>query len=1065
VEERRQNLMGFVTGVFRVSDFVSSALEKVDQTGVEFSLSDRTATVGKRRLHMSAAMRTSPREDEAVAQKLVKIPGRLALEIPLQAPGRQWILHLVQTQEFFVSNRTWHAWIVLLGGLLFTSFFGAFLLVMTGRTSLIETVVRQRTEALSGANQALRQSEQKFRSVTESATDAIIATDSDGTITSWNRGGELVFGYIEDEVLGKHVGLILGSRSLELYTEAMHRFSDVMGKPLEVEGIRKNGREFSCELVLSRWSTEQGAFYSAIIRDITERKKAGAEKALRRTEQSFLALTEAIPQIVWTAGPDGALDYYNQRWFDYTGLTLEQTKGWGWKPVLHPDDLNRCLDRWTEAVRTGGNYEIEYRFRRASDGAYRWHLGRGFPLRGDDGQVIKWFGTCTDIHEQKLAEAAIRETAARFRRIFESEMFGMIFWKYDGQIVDANEAFLKSVGYSQEDLSAGLINWKDMTPPEYTDMDAEALKQLTATGSARAFEKEYIRKDGSRVPVLVGWATLDGVPGTGGIAYVFDVTDRKQAEADRARLLASEHAAQEASRLKSEFLANMSHEIRTPLNGVIGMTSLLLDTTLNDEQRDQVDTIRRSGVALLAVINDILDFSKIESGKLELEIIDFDLRALVEDVEKTLALAATHKGLRLVSHVSSDVPLLLRGDSSRLHQILTNLVNNAIKFTPHGHVTVSVKQETEFHDDVRLYGEVTDTGLGIPPEALGRMFQAFSQADASTTRRFGGTGLGLSICKHLVTLMGGDIGVRSAPGAGSTFWFRVPLQKGQPLPNLSSTPLNETGLQRGEHCRILVVEDNRVNQTIAVKMLMKLGFRAEAVGNGREALDALRQIPYDLIVMDCQMPEMDGYEATAIIRKSASLNRKDIPIVAMTANATKSDEERCLQAGMDDYMTKPVSVDSFKAVLTKWLSKPAARLAVDCAPPAGNRIETPGLLDHSEPHIDRDMLASLRELNNDEDPEFFQKLIRNFLSDTTERVRGMRQAFTRSEMKQVQRDAHRLKGTCGNMGASYIGRLFGQLETDAESADQESAALRLSEIEKEFRLVEIALMTEVQRRA
>jgi PAS domain S-box len=578
VEERRQNLMGFVTGVFRVSDFVSSALEKVDHTGIEFWLSDRTATVSKQRLHTSVAMKTSLHDDDAGGQDPVKVPGRLELEIPLQVPGRQWTLRLVQTQEFFVSNRSWHAWIVLLGGLLFTSFFGAFLLVMTGRTSLIERVVRERTEALSSANQALRQSEQKFRSVTESATDAIIATDGIGTIISWNRGGKLVFGYIEEEVLGKHVGLILASRSREKYTEAMNRFSDVTGKPEEMEGIRKDGREFPCDLALSRWSTEQGVFYSAIVRDITERKKADAEKALRQTEQSFLALTEAIPQIVWTAGPDGALDYYNQRWFDYTGLTFEQTKGWGWKPVLHPDDLNRSLDRWTEAVRTGGNYEVEYRFRRASDGGYRWHLGRAFPVRDGEGQVIKWFGTCTDIHEQKLAEATITETAARFRRIFESEMFGMVFWKYDGEIVDANDAFLKSVGYSRQDLSAGLINWKRMTPPEYTDMDIEALKQLAATGSARAFEKEYIRKDGSRVPVLVGWATLDGVPGTGGIAYIFDVTERKQAEADRARLLASEHAAQEASRLKSEFLANMSHEIRTPLNGVIGMTSLLLDT-------------------------------------------------------------------------------------------------------------------------------------------------------------------------------------------------------------------------------------------------------------------------------------------------------------------------------------------------------------------------------------------------------------------------------------------------------------------------------------------------------
>jgi len=255
------------------------------------------------------------------------------------------------------------------------------------------------------------------------------------------------------------------------------------------------------------------------------------------------------------------------------------------------------------------------------------------------------------------------------------------------------------------------------------------------------------------------------------------------------------------------------------------------------------------------------------------------------------------------------------------------------------------------------------------------------------------------------------------------------------------------------------VEDNTVNQQIALKMLMKLGCRADAVANGHEALDALRQIPYDLIVMDCQMPEMDGYEATAIIRKSDSLNRKDIPIVAMTANATKSDEERCRQAGMDDYMTKPVTVARFEAVLTKWLAKPSDHLAVNGV--KADHIDPP-VLNVSEAHIDRDMLASLRELDSDDDPNFSQRLIRNFLHDTAERVRGMRQAFTMGDLQQVQRDAHRLKGTCGNMATSYIGTLCGHLEVAAQAADEASMAMRLTQIETEFGLVERALMAEAE---
>ena len=1050
VVDRRENLVGFIAGVFRLGDSVTAALEKVDKAGIDFWLVDNTIAGSEQLLYASRPMSDSAYAEWILQHQGTRVSGSLDVVIPFPIAGRQWTLHLSQTQDFVAANRTWHSWMVLLAALLFTSLFGGFLLVMTGRTSLIEAVVRERTTALSKANQALQQSEHKMRSVTQSANDAIIATDSVGIISSWNRGAECIFGYSEQDIVGKHLRLIMASRSRDLYAGDMN--SQMIGKTIEAVGLRSDGQEFPLELTFSTWNTEQGPFYSAIIRDITERKKADAEKALRQTEQSFHALTEAIPQMVWTAAPDGALTYYNQRWHDYTGMSFEQTRGWGWKPVLHPDDLSRTLDRWTEAVRTGGNYQIEYRFLRASDKTYRWHLGRAFPVRADDGTVIKWFGTCTDIHEQKLAEEVIRQNEAKFRRIFESDMFGMVFWKYDGQIVDANDVFLRMVGYSREELSSGMINWKAMTPPEYVEADNQELNQLVATGIARPFEKEYIHKDGRRVPVLIGRTTLDGVPGTGGIAYVFDISERKQAEADRARLLASEEAAREASRLKSEFLANMSHEIRTPLNAVIGMAGLLLDTIMGGEQREYAETIKSSGDALLTLINDILDMSKIEAGKLELEIVDFDARDVVEDVEKTLLLSAQQKGLQLVTNMPDRTSWWLRGDPSRLHQIMMNLVNNAIKFTAKGQVTISVSKTTESLSEVELYCEIRDTGIGIPAYTLDRMFHVFSQADASTTRRFGGSGLGLSICKHLVTLMKGQIGIQSIEGVGSTFWFRIPFAKGQArVPQEHSINPNNRHDHHSVQSRILVVEDNAVNQKIALKMLQKLGYRADAVGNGQEALDVLRTVPYDLIVMDCQMPVMDGYEATAAIRTSNTLHCKNIPIVAMTANAFKSDQEKCLKAGMNDYLAKPVSMDAFAAKLATWLSK---KVGPGVAKGGVHSTTTAvGVGDSSrkvDAHLDPRIVSSLRALSGEDDPGFFQTLIDTFVTDVSEGLRDLSALLAKDHLNQLHDYAHQLKGTCANFGATALAKLFGELESAAGSGDVAHLHTLLSQIETEF---------------
>lgn len=519
--------------------------------------------------------------------------------------------------------------------------------------------------------------------------------------------------------------------------------------------------------------------------------------------------------------------------------------------------------------------------------------------------------------ERKRVEEALREKESRIRRLVDSNIIGILFWDGQGAIREANDAFLAMVGYSHEDMVSGELRWTSLTPTEYAEADQQGLKEIQMTGSCAPYEKEYFRKDGTRVPVLIGATLLEGSSDQG-IAFVLDLTERRQAEAERQ----ARQIAEAASEAKSLFVANMSHEIRTPLNAILGFSELLINTALNAQQKECVDAIHIAGDNLLFVINSILDFSKIELGKMGLEQIPFSSHEVIRSVIQMTEVTVRKKGLQLNVVIGENIPKWMEGDPMRLRQILLNFINNATKFTEHGAITLRMAAIQTHETALVLRFEVEDTGIGLNNRALEKLFQPFTQADMSTTRRFGGTGLGLSICKRLVEMMHGTLGVRSIEAQGSCFWFEVPLSYAQepvsPSAYQSQDTLPAAAVNKIYTTKVLLVEDNSVNQRVASLMLGKLKCVFDAVCDGEQAIAATQHTRYDLILMDCQMPIMDGLEATQIIRENSSNPNQHTPIIALTANVFEDDKQRCLEAGMNDFLSKPIRLDTLRYALDMW---------------------------------------------------------------------------------------------------------------------------------------------------
>lgn len=1066
----------------------------------------------------------------------------------------------------------------------------------------LELRVQERTAELETANQALRheiserkqfelalsESEERYRELFQNSPLGIYRSTAEGQILMANPAMTRMLGYVSFDEL-KSCNLNNKSDfspefSRSQFLEMLLQTNEITG--LETSWQRRDGTKIFVRENARAVFTPDGTLLhvEGTVEDITEHKLAELE--LIHSQERYQILFESNPfpvfvfdaeTLAFLAVNHAAVNHYGYSPEEFLAMTIKDIR-----PKEDVPKLLALLETIPPKTAVQGVWQHRKKDGTLIDVELTTHtmLFEGRPARS----VI-----VNDVTDRKQAEEALRQSEERYRDLYENA--NDMFYTHDlqGRFTSCNKATERVSGYSRAE--ALTMSIAQVVAPEDVEFAREMMLAKLSMNTPTTYELNFITKDGRCIPTEVSSRLIfkDGKPiGVQGTAR--DITERKQAEE---MIKVARDSALESARLKSQFLANMSHEIRTPLNGVIGMTRLLADTKLTPKQRDYVETIQHSGDTLLTIINEILDLSKIEAGKVTIESIPFALESVLQQTYKVVGERAQSKGLELKLQVDRKVPHELKGDPVRLRQILMNLVGNAVKFTERGTVAIQVSQERQTDDTVMLRFEVTDTGIGIPPEGRKVLFQPFAQADGSTTRKYGGTGLGLAICKQLTELMGGQIGFESTVGQGSLFWFTVPLQKPElesasqtmeeamfknlrlllldddpdsaqtlkeqltewqiqvhcatrgsqaiemlhlavdqqspfqvlilnlnmperqsfelchviqadarlsdttillfvspqeleddealtlsgselylnkpvtpsalyncllkvldptrktgTLPVIPNPTLTESKVKTGPlgQPRVLVVEDNKVNQILAKITLENLNVRVDLAEDGFKALEALAKTSYDLIFMDCQLPLMDGFETTAVIREQEMVSNRHIPVIALTANAMRGDRERCLAAGMDDYVSKPFQPQDFQSILERWLPKIAEPPTPEPEPPIRPLEQS---YQPDEKVLSSDSLEQLMTLAEG-DGSFLHDFLELAYTNFAEHITTLHKTVPLTKRKRLRETAHSLKGACATIGAATMVDLCHQLEEFAAETPVSTVHDLITQLEQAF---------------
>ncbi len=850
---------------------------------------------------------------------------------------------------------------------------------------------------------------------------ATLAQHPDPAVQHLARGLPTMLGQVADAYGQSERDLTLRTRSLELssteLTEANQRLRDEAAAQRQVLVRLRETRNELLRREGQAPPADDGADLLALA-ELLQRQVAQREAAQRElsvSEAKYRSLLSNLPGCVYRCRLDerASVLYLSEGIHGLSGfpLSLFESGELSLIDLVHPDDMPAARAQFRDAARGGRSFALEYRMRTAA-GSYRWVYGRGrvVELEADHAKVIDGF--VMDAHEAKLAQQEAARTRAQLVDAIEALDAGFAMYDEQELLVISNSRYRQFYPEIESWLRPGtsyetlLQRWAQATNPT---APGESISEFVAQRLAEFRTGRGIHE--AQVGDL--WLRVDDSRSAQGLTVSLrtDITAGKRLNLE---LQEAKLAAEAALRTKSDFLANMSHEIRTPLNGILGLSELALQAQLDDETREYLQLVHGSGQSLLAVVNDILDFSKIEAGMLSIELLTVDLRTWLDQTLKPFALEAAQKGLRLTHQVAPDVPDQCMVDPSRLRQVVSNLVGNALKFTERGAIVVDLIP----HED-GLQFVVSDTGIGIASEHLGSIFDAFAQADASTTRRFGGTGLGLTICARLVTLMGGRLWVTSQVGAGSQFQFTVGLKArtGQDaVLGTRADVLPPGGTVRG--LRVLLAEDHPVNQKLAVRMLERMGHRVTVVPNGREAVALAAQGGVDVVLLDLQMPEIDGLEAARRIRALPG-PAGQVPLVAITANVMAEDRARCRAAGMNGFVAKPIEAELLKAELA---------------------------LVTQLPDIDSgwDREVALARLGGDED--LLQELMQLLQADAAERLLAMAQALDQHDAAALQALAHSVAGSSDNLAATAMAQAAKAIQRAAEGQDWQAAAQHTAQL-------------------